>query len=140
MSEIRQLPDPDDPELAPFWEGTRRGELRIPRCRTCGRFVWYPQPVCPGCAGVDFGWERVSGRARLFTWVTVRRAFLPAFDDVVPFLTALVALEEDPAVRLATRLDCPVGAPLRLNLPLEVAFERVDDRLTLPKFRLAEEA
>ena len=77
----------------------------------------------------------MSGRGRLFTWVTVHRAFLPGYEDRVPFVTALVELEEDARVRLATFLhDVPPGG-LRVGLPVEVTFERVDERLTLPVFR-----
>ena len=131
----RHLPDPDWPVARPFWEGCRAGRLLIPRCRACGRWVWYPAAACPGCGGGDHVWTPVSGRGRLFTWVTVHRAFLPGYEGRVPFVTALVELEEDARVRLATFLrEVPPGGP-RLGLPVEVTFERVDDRLTLPMFR-----
>lgn len=131
------LPDLDDGELAPFWDGARAGALRIPRCLRCAAFVWYPQLRCRRCGSEELRWTAVSGRARLFTWVTVHRALVPAQRDHVPFVTALVEIEEDASVRLATRLDAPRGVPLRLGLPLEVFFEKVDDRLTVPRFRAA---
>jgi uncharacterized OB-fold protein len=131
----RHLPDLDWEPARPFWEGCRAGELRIPRCRDCDRFVWYPASTCPGCGGTRHVWTRVSGRGRVFTWVRVHRAFLPGYADRVPFVTALVELEEDPRVRVATLLrDVPPGGP-RVGMPVEVGFERVDDRLTLPAFR-----
>src|SRR3989442_1333144 len=100
------LPDVDDPLTAPFFAAAARDELAIPRCRQCRRYVWYPKEHCPFC-GSPSGrepkasggressllWEAVSGRATLFTWAVVRRAFLPAFADRVPFVTALVALD-----------------------------------------------
>ena len=134
--ETRHLPDPGAPELAAFWEGCRGGELRIPRCDACGKLVWYPQLSCPRCGGESMRWTKVSGRGRLFTWVRVHRAFLPAFEKRVPFTTALVELEEDPAVRLATFLEVPDGLALTIGLPVEAHFERVDERLTLPRFRV----
>jgi uncharacterized OB-fold protein len=131
----RHLPDPDWEVARPFWEGAAAGELRIPRCRSCGRLVWYPAAACPECGGGDHAWTRVSGRGRLFTWVRVQRAFLPGYEPLVPFVTALVELEEDPRVRLATFLrDVPANG-LRVGLPVEVAFERVSERVTLPVFR-----
>ena len=52
----------------------------------------------------------------------MRRAFLPAFEDRVPFVTALVALEEDPAVRLCTYVvDTPAEA-LVADAPVAVSF------------------
>ena len=131
----RHLPDPDWPVVRAFWEGCRAGELRIPRCRDCGRWVWYPASACPECGGGRHEWARVSGRGRLFTWVRVQRAFLPGWNDRVPFVTALVELEEDARLRLATFLhDRPPGG-LRVGLPVEVTFERIDEHLTLPVFR-----
>src|SRR4051794_18472561 len=97
------LPDVDEPLTAPFFAAAAADELAIPRCRDCDRFVWYPKDSCPGCGG-PLEWTAVSGRGRLFTWAVVRRAFLPAFADRVPFVTALVELDEDPSVRLCTYL------------------------------------
>ncbi|HEY5171864.1 MAG TPA: OB-fold domain-containing protein [Acidimicrobiia bacterium] len=135
------LPDVEDPLTAPFFAGAARGELVITRCETCGRFVWYPQEACPRDGG-SLTWTAVSGRGTLFSWAVVRRAFLPAFEDRVPFVTALVALCEDPAVRLCTYVvgtapdelvaDAPVTATFR---PLE--FTTVPGRsVVVPMFAL----
>ena len=98
------LPDLDDPRTAEHFAAAARGELRIPRCDGCGRWAWYPSETCRACGGEAFTWTRVSGRGRLFSWAVVRRAFLPAFEEMVPFVTGLVALDEDPSVRLVTYL------------------------------------
>jgi uncharacterized OB-fold protein len=95
------LPDVDDPVTAPFFAGAARGELLIPRCASCAAFVWYPADAC-SCGARSPEWTRVSGRGTLFSWALVHRAFLPAFADKVPFVTALVALEEDAGVRIPT--------------------------------------
>jgi hypothetical protein len=130
----RHLPDVDWPPARPFWDGCRAGELRIPRCHDCARWVWYPAATCPGCAGASLDWTRVSGRGRVFTWVRVHRALLPGYATRVPFVTALVELEEDARLRLATFLrDVPPGGP-RIGMPVRVGFERVDERITLPIF------
>jgi uncharacterized OB-fold protein len=116
------LPDVDDAITAPFYAGAAAGELRIPRCATCGEFVWYPEETCPADGGA-LEWVTVSGRATLFSWAVVQRAFLPAFADMTPFVTALVALDEDPRVRVPTLIvdadptslvaDAPVVADFR---------------------------
>ena len=96
------LPDLADPMTAPYFTAAAAGELRVPRCADCGRFVWYPADACPACGATVLPWTRVSGQGTLFSWAVVRRAFLPAFADRVPFVTGLVAIVEDPAVRLVT--------------------------------------
>jgi len=115
------LPDVDDPLTAEFFAGAARGELVIPYCAGCGQWVWYPEPVCPHCAG-QLEWQQTSGRASLFSWAVVQRPFLPAFADMIPFVTALVALEEDPAVRIVTYVVDIDPADLRADFPLAVTF------------------
>ncbi len=117
------LPDVHDPLTAPFFAAAARDALEIPRCTACGTYVWYPAPTCPECGSGEIEWVAVSGRATLFTWVIVQRAFLPAFESMVPFVTALVALDEDPAVRLCTYLvDVADPAVLTANAPVHVEF------------------
>jgi uncharacterized OB-fold protein len=119
------LPDVDDPLTAPFFAGAAQEELLIPRCETCGDYVWYPQDACPRDAG-PLVWSPVSGRGTLFTWAVVQRAFLPAFEDRVPFVTALVALDEDPAIRLCTYLVDTAPELLVADAPVEVTFRPLE--------------
>jgi uncharacterized OB-fold protein len=137
------LPDLDDEVTAEFFAGAARGELVIPRCDTCGAFCWYPARSCAACGGDTFTWTPVSGRGRLFSWAVVRRPFLPAFEAMVPFVTALVALDEDPAVRVVTLIvDCE-PATLAAEQPLEVTFRPLSfptvpgKSVTVPMFRPA---
>src|SRR5205085_11127178 len=96
------LPDVTDERTAEFFAGARRGQLVIPRCDSCGALCWYPMTECDRCDGTAFTWMPVSGRGRLFSWAVVQRAFLPAFADAVPFVSGLVALDEDPRVRVVS--------------------------------------
>jgi uncharacterized OB-fold protein len=134
------LPDVDDPLTAEFFAGAARGQLVIPRCVSCGEYVWYPAPECPHDGGA-LEWTEVSGRGTLFSWTVIHRAFLPAFADKVPFVSALVALDEDPAVRIVTMLvDCD-AATLRADQAVDVEFRPLsfstlpDRAVTVPVFR-----
>ena len=135
------LPDLDDPLTAEFFAGAQRGELVIPHCDECDRYVWYPAAECPSCGSTGLRWVPVSGDATLFSWAVVRRAFLPAFAEMVPFVTALVALVEDPAVRLCTYIVDAEPEALEADAPLHVAFRplsfpTVPDRAVIvPVFR-----
>jgi uncharacterized OB-fold protein len=82
----------------------------------------------------------VSGRGRVFTWTVVRRAFLPAFEEMVPFVTALVSLDEDPRVRIVSYIvDCDPDV-LAADLPVEAVFRPLrfptvpDQSVTVPMF------
>ena len=116
------LPDPDDPLTAPFFGGAARGDLVVPRCDACGSYVWYPAPRCAACGHDGITWVAVSGRGSLFSWAVVERAFLPAFADQVPFVSGLVALDEDPFVRIVTYVVDAEPAALVADQRVEVVF------------------
>jgi hypothetical protein len=134
------LPDVDDPITAPFFAGAARGALTIPRCDNCGRLVWYPAEACPTCAHGAFTWTDVSGRGALFSWAVVERAFLPAFADQVPFVTALIALDEDPAVRIVSYVVDAEPETLVAGIPVVAVFRPLsfatvpDHSVTVPMF------
>lgn len=116
------LPDVHDERTAPFFAGASRGELVIPRCDSCEAWCWYPATTCSRCSSELFTWTAVSGRGRLYSWAVVRRAFLPAFADKVPFVSALVSLEEDVAVRIVSYVvDCDPAA-LVAGQPVQAVF------------------
>lgn len=116
------LPDLADERTEPFFAGAARGELVVPRCDTCGSRAWYPMATCDRCGGSSFTWSAVSGRGRLFSWTVVERAFLPAFSERVPFVSGLVALDEDPRVRIVSYVvDCEPAA-LTADEPVVVSF------------------
>jgi len=130
MSE-RPYPVPDR-DTAPFWEGARRGELRIQRCTACGRFIFYPRAVCPRCMADSLEWVAASGRGSVYSFTEVHRTS-DEFRAEVPFVVGLVELEE--GVRMMARLDIPEPA---VGMPVQVVFERVSDELSLPHFMEAE--
>ena len=132
------LPDLDFEPTRGFWEAAARSELAIPRCSACARLVWYPQPSCPECGGEDMPWEPLSGRGSVFSWSHVTRALHKPLRDLAPYLTGLVALEEDPRVRVVTRfVDCEPDA-LAIDMPVEVVFREIRDgdrSVVAPHFR-----
>ncbi len=134
------LPDVSWAPLAPFWAAAAEGRLSLPRCSSCGRLCWYPKDACPVCDGQSFSWEPVEGRGALFSWSVVRHPFLPQFREKVPFATGLVALDEDPSVRMVTEIVDVSPEQLRIDLPMEVVFRPlvfagVDGTVVAPLWR-----
>jgi uncharacterized OB-fold protein len=128
------LPTPDD-ETRPYWDAAREGKLLIKRCRACQRAHFYPRPFCPTCWSDDVDWEEASGRATLYTWSVVRQNDLPPWPTRVPYVAAVVDLEEGP--RMMTNVeDCDIDA-LEVGMALEVAFREETDEITVPVFKPA---
>ena len=94
--------------------------------------VFPPRPFCPACAARDVAVFAASGKGRLYSYVIHHRP-VPGFTP--PYAIAVVELEEGP--RMMTNITgCPqTPEALELDMPVEVAFEKLDDEITLPLFR-----
>lgn len=119
------------PETQEFWDGAARGELQLQRCRPCDQFYFPPRPFCPRCLGDDIGWERVSGRGRLYSYVINHRP--PPHFGTEPYAIAVVELEEGP--RMMSNIVGVANTPddLVLDMALEVTFEERGD-VAVPVF------
>ena len=130
------LPNPDN-ETLPFWEGAREGRLVIRRCNTCGEAFFYPRPFCPKCWSDDVAWIDASGRATLYTWSVVHVNDLPPFPERVPYVAAIVTLEEGP--RMMTNVVGVDFDDLDADMALQVTFRSISDEppVTIPVFEPA---
>lgn len=129
------FPEPT-PETAEFWSGASNGELRLPHCRACGRFYFYPRPFCRYCASDDVDWQVASGRGRLVSYVINYRP-VPGLEGPDPRVVALVELDEGP--RMLTNIVGVAPDPdhLPLDAAVEVVFEPIGGEQAVPVFRLA---
>jgi len=128
------LPTTDDDTL-PFWEACREGTFLLRHCSACGEFHYYPRPFCPKCWSDDVEWAEASGRATLYTWSVVHVNDLPPWPDRVPYVAAVVDLEEGP--RVMTNIEGCAFDEIEIGMPLVVDFKAVADDVTIPVFRPA---
>lgn len=128
------LPTPDE-ETAPFWDGVNADRLLLRRCNACAELHFYPRPFCPRCWSDDVEWFEASGRATLYTWSVVHNNDLPPFHERLPYVAALVDLEEGPRM-MTNVVECPFE-DLAPDMALEVVYEQVSDDplVKLPRFR-----
>ncbi len=132
----KPLPLPANPELTkPFWEAAKRHELVLPRCQKCGHFFWYPRQVCPVCLSPELEWAVVSGKGRLHTFTVVRQPANPAFNNDVPYIYAVVQLNEGPMM-ISNLVECSVE-DAKVDMPVTVVFDEVTAEWTLVKFKPA---
>ncbi len=127
----KPVPRPS-PESLPYWNAAREHRLEIQCCDACGQFWFPPSQSCPHCQSTNFTWTPVSGRGKVFSFVTYHRVYHPAFAKAVPYVVALVELDEGP--RLLTNI---VGVPpqqVACDMPVQVTFDDYDDNVAVPKF------
>ena len=132
----KPLPAPD-PLTEPFWEACRAHQLSMPRCQQCGMFVFFPAPMCHGCNGTEFAWERLSGRGSVYTFVVVHQATLPGFAADAPYVVAWIELIEQAGLKMVSNVVGCGPDEVHVGMPVEVTFDDVDTTYTLPKFRPA---
>ena len=133
MSEIIERPMPTpDAATGPYWAAAHEGRFVMPRCNDCGKYHFYPHPLCPHCNSAKLEWVEVSGRGKLYSYTVVHRAPSKAFADEVPYVVAVVELEEGP--RLMSNLKGCAPEAAKIGMSLKVAFRKLSESVTLPVF------
>ncbi|WP_275562889.1 OB-fold domain-containing protein [Streptomyces sp. 5-6(2022)] len=119
---------------AGFWEGVARHQLLIQRCLDCAtpRFPWLPG--CGACGSQRWEAVEASGAGTVFSYVVMHHPPFPAFDP--PYAVALIELAE--GVRMVSDITGVPYDKVRIGMPVELEFLRVDEELELPVFRGAE--
>lgn len=127
----KPLPRPTE-DSAPFWEAAHKGELRMQKCGDCGHVRFPPAVLCARCLGETSEWVRLSGRGTVFSWIVVHQSQHPAFNTDTPYNVAIVELDEGP--RLHARIVGCGNDEIRIGMPVEVVFDRVNDGISLVNF------
>jgi hypothetical protein len=107
----------------PFWDAARQGRLVIQRCASCRHYNHPPRTACDACLSTDLAFEAVSGRGAVCSFTVMHQKSVAGFEDAVPYLTALVELDEQPLLLLVTNLPGADPASVRIGDRVHVIFE-----------------
>jgi hypothetical protein len=126
-------PVPPASELtAPYWTGGLSGELRLQRCANCGHIRYPVSTICPVCWSAEHAWTAMSGRGTVQSYIVFERAYHEAWAEQVPYVVALIELDEGPVVHSNVVGVDPDQA--RVGQPVTVVFERRSATAALPQF------
>jgi uncharacterized OB-fold protein len=128
------LPTVED-ETRPFWDAAAEGTLLIQRCGACDEWQYYPRPFCKRCWSEDVAWVEASGKGTVYTFSIVRRNDMPPFPDRVPYVPAIIELEEGP--RMMSEVVGLEPEQVQIGQAVVVDFAAMDDELKRPVFRPA---
>ena len=104
----------------------------IQRCNSCGEHQFYPRGVCSHCLSSELEWREASGKGTIYSYSVNHRAPHPGFADDLPFVLAIVELEEGP--RMMTNIVVSDPDSVTIGMAVTVTFDIVTDQVTLPKF------
>jgi uncharacterized OB-fold protein len=129
----KPVPVPD-PVSEPFWRALHGGRFLLQRCGTCERRQFYPRAACSHCGAMDLEWAPATGRGEVYSYTVIHRSGVPGWSDEVPYVVAIVELDEGPRMQ-SNIVGCEpsevtVGARVRLS-PTPVT-----DSVSLPLFVL----
>ena len=81
-------------DTAAYWAGCNREELLYQRCQACGHVQFYPRRNCTACQSSELCLVPSARRGSIHSFTVVQRTANRAFDGDVPFVIALVDLDE----------------------------------------------
>jgi len=115
-----------------YWDAARERRLVIRRCKACGELHFMPRYLCPSCWSDDLEWIDAAGTGRVHSFSVIHRASDPAFASRVPYVIALVELEEGP--RMMTNILGEDALGIAVGDPVKVTFEDRGDGALIPQF------
>lgn len=81
------------------------------------------------CGSDAWEWRLTSGRGRLWSWTVTHRPFDPAFASHLPYVIAVVELQEGPRV-VGNGVDL-APEDLGIGLPVRIGLDRRSDAIAL---------
>ena len=134
MPEISKPIPAITPDLREFFDGARAGRLMVQKCDSCGALRFPAHDLCSKCNSTLSRWVQVSGRGTVFSFNIMHQLYHPGFASEVPYAVVMVELEE--GCKFVSNLLGIKPHEIKCGMPVEVTFEKLNDEVSMPKFRL----
>ena len=121
------------PEEKPFWDAAKAHQLKLQRCKGCGKVIYPVGPTCPSCLSKEFEWETMSGKGVVDNLIVFHKGWTPYLQTKVPYAVVQVKIAEGP--RLTTNMLGIKPEDIKIGMEVEATFEDVTDDVTLLQFQ-----
>jgi len=128
----KPLPQPNADDKF-FWDGCKEHKLMFQKCLNCGLVRWPPSIICPNCHSNDTEVIEVAGKGKIYTYAVYHQAYHPGFESEVPYVTAVIELEDGPHF-LSNIIGCELDE-VECDMSVEVVWEDITKEFSLPKFK-----
>lgn len=122
------------PDMREFFDGARAGRLMVQKCDSCGQLRFPAHELCSKCNSTASRWVQVCGRGEVFSFNIMHQLYHPGFASEVPYAVVMVELEE--GCKFVSNLLGVKPHEIKCGMPVEVTFEKLNDEVSMPKFRL----
>ena len=118
MSQATETPRPPGPAFDDF---LKRGELRLQVCTDCGKQIFYPRTICPGCGSDKLEWHQPSGKGSVYSTTTIRQRPDRGGDY------NLSIIEFDEGARMMSRVEGIAPGEVRIGMAVRAAIVTVEN-------------
>ena len=133
MQSALPLPAPEpNADSRAYWAAARERRLVVRRCLACGERHFMPRGQCPVCWSDQLEWVDCSGLGTVYSTSIVRRAPTPDFGAIVPYVIALIDLDEGP--RMFANVVGSGALDVAIGDRVKVTFEGRGDGALIPQF------
>jgi uncharacterized OB-fold protein len=133
----RPIPVPNE-WTQPFWDAAKREVVALQRCQQCRSFQHPPYATCVKCVSTDLRFEPVRGQGAIYAYTIMYHTGDKRFASAVPYASIVVEFDDAPgALMVGNLLNAPYTAA-KVGRRVQVVFEKLNDDITLPQFRLAD--
>lgn len=131
----KELPIPvTNADSAAYWQAAKNNKLMLRRCNACGEVHFMPRYLCPACWSEDLEWFEAKGKGKVHSFSIIRRASSAAYATRVPYVVALIDLDEGP--RMMSNIIGPDALDIAIGDAVTLEFEERGDA-KLPQFARA---
>lgn len=103
----------------------QRYRLQGTRCESCADLQFPPMLICPKCKARDLKSFNLLGKGVVYSFSTVYSP-LAQFEDVAPYVVALIDLEEGP--RITAQLTDVSSADVAIGMPVEMVIRKISEQ------------
>ncbi len=115
-----------------FWCGGADGNLHLLQCGACKTWIHPYAARCPKCRSADIAPQPVSGRGHVVGFTVNAQPWIPGVE--VPYVVAMVQLDEQPDLRMVTNMPRTPIADVHIGQRVKVFFEPNPNDIFLPLF------
>jgi len=120
-------------DAKPYWKAAAEDRLIFKRCQSCAHVHFPPRYLCPQCWSENLQWIESKGLGTVYSLTIMRRAPMPEFETSIPYVVALVDLDEGP--RMMANIIGENALETRIGQRVVACFEPREGGMKVPQFR-----
>ena len=123
-------------DTATYWQACNREELLYQKCDDCNHVQFYPRGSCLSCYGSHLTWMPSAERGTIHSFTIVHRPANRSFDSDVPYVIALVDMDEGYRMMMNVfgddRLSAAIGRRIRVVFEARSPEQKIPQAILEP--------